>query len=364
MLVSFHESYLLLVQICALFCILTMGYSLFEYLTRGIRQKRQMKKAELLKEMLTEYAKSREKERKKMHRKFFRIMKHPNGLLALNAALDKMGWDDSRKMDPMTRRELCELFTERYIGIHHKEDEAVQGLGISLITRCDASSSQLKMLMLKNLEAKNLLVRIETLRCISAQRNRRLMLSALECIDKNPHYFSNKLLTDTLIEFQGNKKALMEEIWEKRKSYSPDTQVSVIQMITVLKEESFAGRMYELLDNEEEDKEVRLAAIKYFRNVHRPEYRKRLAGFIADSSWEYGAVAANVLQSYDCREIFEELLEGSVSRNWYVRNNCAKTIVSCCSGEQIEKALHMNDRYGRDSIMYAWKSIEKEEAAS
>lgn len=65
MLVSFHESYLLLVQICALFCILTMGYSLFEYLTRGIRQKRQMKKAELLKEMLTEYAKSREKERKK-----------------------------------------------------------------------------------------------------------------------------------------------------------------------------------------------------------------------------------------------------------------------------------------------------------
>ena len=44
MLVSFHESYLLLVQMCALFCGLTMVYSLFEYLTRGIRQKRQMKK--------------------------------------------------------------------------------------------------------------------------------------------------------------------------------------------------------------------------------------------------------------------------------------------------------------------------------
>lgn len=364
MLVSFHESYLLLVQICALFCGLTMVYSIFEYLTRGIRQKHQMKKTELLKEILTGYADSQEKKQKEMHRRMFRILKHPNGLLALMTALNEMGWDDSRKMNQQTRRELCELLTERYIYIHHKEDEAVQGLGIALITRCDASSSRLKRLLLKNLEAQNLLVRIETLRCISAQRNRKLMLLALECINRNPHYFSNKLLTDTLIEFKGNKKALMEEIWENLEKYSPDIQVSVIQMITFLEEESFAERIYETLDNAAADKEVRIAALKYFQAVHRPEYKKRIAEFLLDSSWEYGAVAANVLRSYDCKEVFGELLKGSVSRNWHVRNNCAKTIAACCSKEQIKKALLMDDRYGRESIAYALEIVEREEAVS
>lgn len=65
MLVSFHESYLFLVQICALFCGLTIVYSIFEYLTREIRQKRQMKKTELLKEILTGYADCQEKNRKR-----------------------------------------------------------------------------------------------------------------------------------------------------------------------------------------------------------------------------------------------------------------------------------------------------------
>lgn len=359
MLVSFHESYLLLVQMCALFCGLTMVYSLFEYLTRGIRQKRQMKKTEILKEILTEYADCQEEKQKKFHRRVLHILKHPNGLLALMTALNEMGWDDSRKMNPKTRRELCELLTERYTHLHHKEDEAVQGLGIALITRCDASSSRLKTFLLKNLEAQNLLVRIETLRCISSQRNRKLMLLALECINRNPHYFSNKLLTDTLIEFKGNKRVLMEEIWKNKEKYSPDIQVSVIQMVTFLKEESFSDRIYEILDDAASDKEVRIAALKYFRAVYKPEYKKRIAEFLLDSSWEYGAVAANVLRSYDCRDVFDELLKGSVSRNWYVRNNCAKTIAACCSKEQIKKALLMDDRYGRDSIAYALEMAER-----
>lgn len=360
MLVSFHEGYWLLVELCALFCVLTMAYNLYEHLTRKSRSRIQRRRTESLKELLDTYAGSQGENRKKCYKKFSRILNRPNGVLALMSALNEMGWDESSRMEPATRRLLCELLTEKYIHVYQKEDESVQGMLISLLIRCDASSSRLKQLLLKNLEAENLLVRMETMRCISAQRNRKLMLQALECIHRQPQYFSNKLLTDTLIEFQGDREALMEELWEGREAYSPSIQISIIQLMTILKEEAFAERIHEVVKNQEVDKEIRIAALKYFQTVLRPEYIKTFAEFVTEPFWEYGAVAANVLRSYDCTGVFGQLLKGCASRNWYVRNNCARTIVECCSRQQIEQAMCVEDRYSQDSIRYVWKAMGRE----
>ncbi len=360
MLVSFHESYLLVVELCALFCMLTTAYSLCEHLTRGIRRKKQNRRTESLRKLLETYAEGQEKERRKCYKRLSRMLNNPNGALALTTALDETGWDESGSMDPVARRALCELLTTKYIHVYQKKDESVQGMLISLLTRCDSSSSRLKQLLLKNLEAQNLLVRIETMRCISAQRNRKLMLQALEIIQGQPQYFSNKLLTDTLIGFQGNRQALMEELWEKHAAYSQEIQVSIIQTMTVLREESFAEQIYGVIKDEKADKEIRIAALKYFQEVSRPEYVKTFAQFLDDPSWEYGAVAANVLGNYDCTGVFEQLLKGCSSRNWYIRNNCAKTIVACCSREQIERAMCMEDRYSKDSIAYVLEAMERE----
>lgn len=360
MLVSFHESYLLLVELCALFCVLTMAYNLYDHMTAPLRRRKQNRRVEALREQLDAYAWGEEEGQKKSLKKISKILNHSNGILALSAALNEIGWDESAGMDPLTRRTLCELLTEKYIKIYRKEDESVQGMLISLLTRCDASSSRLKWIMLENLKAKNLLVRIETLRFISSQRNRKLMILALEAIQGQPQYFSNKLLTDTLLEFQGDKKMLLEEIWENQVAYSQNIKVAILQTITVMKEESFAERIYEIVEDQEADKELRIAGLKYFQSVSRPEYVKTFAEFLTNPTWEYGAVAANVLRNYDCTEVFDQLLEGSASRNWYVRNNCAKTIVACCKWEQIRRAMRSEDRYSRDSIQYAWDTVEKE----
>lgn len=361
MLVSFHESYLLLVALCALFCVLTMFYSLYEHLTRGIRRKRQNRRVAVLKGLLADYAGSQGAKRERYGKKLSHILKKPNGVLALTTALNEIGWEDSAGMDPATRRILCELLTEKYIHVYRKEDEAVQGMLISLLTRCDASSSRLKKSLLQNLEAKNLLVRIETMRYISVQRNRRLMLQVLESINRQPQYFSNKLLTDTLLEFRGNREALLEELWENLASYSRNIQIAVIEMLTVLREEMFAERICAVAKDQDKDKEIRIAALKYFQTVRRPEYMKTFVQYLMDPVWEYGAVVANVLRSYDCTGFFEQLLKGCASRNWYVRNNCARTIVACCSQEQIERAVCVEDRYSKDSIQYVWETMGREE---
>lgn len=357
----FYESYLLLVKICVVFCVLVMIYSLREYLSRRIREKKQRNHVQLLEKILSRYAQCGKQEQERLYEKIFDILKHPKGLLVLITALEELGWESHYKMDAVTRRVLCMQLTELYINKYNKSDEAIQSLLISLLIRCDASSSRLKQILLKNLEAKNLLVRIETLRCISSQRNRKIMIQALEIIDRQPQHFSNKLLTDALIEFQGSRELLMEEMWKNRVHYSTDLQVSMIQMMTMLKSESFAERVYEIADDKTVNKEVRIAAIKYFGHVLRPEYINRLASFLTDPVWEYGAVAANVLRNYECTEIFESLLKGSASRNWHVRNNCAKTIVACCSREQIREAIQGEDRYSRDSIIYACETAERRE---
>lgn len=363
MLVSFHESYLFLVEVCALFCILTMVYSLFSYLTQGLQKRHQKKKVEAAKKILETYPVILKKKQERQKRKLAVILRKPKGLLALSKALDEIGWKDSTDMYPAVRRLLCEVLTEEYLKVYQKEDEAVQGLLISLITRCDASSSRLKQILLKNLEARNLLVRIETLRCICAQRNRKLMLQAIQCINEKPQYFNNKLLTDVLIEFKGNRQLLMEQMWENLWLYSADIQVSILQMMTILRAEEFSENVFGLVDDETVNKETRIAAIKYFGNVHMPKYALKLSRFLTDPVWEYGAVAAKVLEEYDCTEIFPSLLEGSSSRNWYVRNNCARTIVLSCRQDQIEKALLVKDRYTRDSIRYALEIKEREAEA-
>lgn len=360
MLVSFHESYLLIVELCALMCMLTMVYSLYEHLTRGIHSRKQGRRAESLRELLNTYAESQGEEQRKKYKQFSHMLNKPEGVLALTAALDEIGWDDSGQMTPVTRRALCQLLTEKYIRVYQKDEEAVQGMLIALLARCDASSSRLKQSLLKNLEAKNLLVRIETLRYISAQRDRKLVLRALECIHRQPQYFSNKLLTDTLIEFRGNREALMQDLWANRAAYSQDIQISIIQTIAVLRDASFAEQIFALAEDQQADKETRLAALKYFQSVSKPEYVEAFAQFLTDLAWEYGAVAANVLRNYDCTGVFEQLLAGCASRNWYVRNNCAKTLVECCSEEQIEQAMHAEDRYSRDSIRYVRRMKERE----
>lgn len=360
MLVAYHEGYLLLIKICALFCILVMAYSLYTHLTQGLREKRQIRRIEKLCRILKAHADPSARDQSRTVR---RLLSNPMGLLALLTALDHLGWKDSTRIPPKTRWMLCEVLTERYEKRYRRAETYIHGLLITLFIRCDATSSRLKVLLLNCLDSRQPLIRVEALRCICAHRNRKAVVAALERIGRERLPFSNRLITDTLMKFQGDWDALNEELWAAMSRFAPEIQVSVLQLLASRQETAFASRVLELMQQPKTHMEVRIAAMKFFGDVHCPDCVPVLASFLSTDTWEYAVVAAKTLANYDCTGILDALLKGICDRNWYVRTNCATAIVRGCPEHLIERALQVPDRYGRDSVQYALTLNKKEEMA-
>lgn len=361
MLIAYHEGYLYLIKVCALFCVMVLAYSLFNHVTQGHRDIRQAKRTQKVKELLTEYADTDPKAQE-MKQEMNRILRKPMGLLALMNALDDLGWTESTQIPNETRWMLSDLLTELYVTVYRKPEPYVHGMLLTLFIRCDISSSRIKARLLDYLEQPELLIRIEALRYICAQRNRKLVQLALIRISRKHIPFSNKLITDSLMDFKGDKHLLAEQLWENLGKFSPEIQVSVLQMLTAMEDPGHAQQVQAILQNEKTDMEVRIAAIKYFGSVHVPECVPVLAELLTEETWEYAAIAAKSLAAYDCSGVFAQLKKGISSRNWYVRTNCAGAIVRGCSAQQVREALDVADRYGRDSVQYALNMIQKEDA--
>lgn len=360
MLVAYHEGYLFLIKVCALFCVLIMVYSLFNHLTQGRRDQRQKNRARKLREQLLAFADADSGAQKQMTKRFVQILKQPMGLLALLAALEELEWKRSDCIPPRTRQMLCDVLTELYVKKYRRAEVYVHGLLLTLFIRCDATSSRLKALLLECLEQPQLLIRVEALRCICAQGNRKMVGIALERLSREKLHFSNKLITDTLMDFRGDKALLMAQLWQELPKFTPEIQVSVLQMLSAMGDTGYAGKVLELMQAPKTDMEVRIAAIKYFAAAKAPECVPVLAGLLSENTWEYAAVAARTLACYDCTGIYEVLKQGISNRNWYVRTNCAAAIVRACSPQQVQDAQNVADRYGRDSVRYALDMMKKE----
>jgi len=79
----------------------------------------------------------------------------------------------------------------------------------------------------------------------------------------------------------------------------------------------------------------------------------RVKSIINDQdTFEYAAVAANVLKSYPSKETLKHLVEALRSKNWYVRNNAACAIVSFATEKELESLKNFDDKYGREALMY------------
>ena len=359
MIVSFHEGYLLIVIACALFCLLSLIYSVINRFTESGREERLEKRAKLMADMLYLYPEKEQQEQQDITKKIYKMLWRNSGVLALLKAMDQLHWTSADKIPPMSRQTLCEILLERYSRTYKNSDPMVQGVMIELCIRADVSSSMLKAHLLKQLDAHDMVLRTECFRCIASQQDRQLMLKALTKVSGKNISFTSKMLTDILMEYEGDIEKLMNTLFPKINQFSLEIQVAVIQVLTNLRLSDYAESVLHFLKDPDNEKESRLAAIKYFEAVHYEPCVSVLLEYLKNDSWEFEAVAARVLNSYDCSFAFPVLMESLTSQNWYVRNSCAGIIVNHCTADQIQQALHSEDHYAADSIRYALSQNDK-----
>ena len=105
-----------------------------------------------------------------------------------------------------------------------------------------------------------------------------------------------------------------------------------------------------------EDKELRLSAIRYFGRYAYPPAKPALLEFAALKDpllWEYAAISASALASYEGRDVTDALIGAIYSSNWYIRSNAAASLTARGLGhDDLIAVTGGGDRYVREMMLY------------
>lgn len=183
----------------------------------------------------------------------------------------------------------------------------------------------------------------------------RYVVRALSVLDRNQKLFHDKLLTDSLLAFTGNRRDLTSALLEQFNGFSARTRLAVLNYVR-FSSGDYCEWVLGILNDPVEDKELRLSAIRYFGRYVYPPAKPVLLAFAADKEplhWEYVAVSATALASYEGEDVVDTLIGTIYSSNWYVRNNAAGSLAARgLKYEDLVPVVGGGDRFVREIMLY------------
>lgn len=165
-----------------------------------------------------------------------------------------------------------------------------------------------------------------------------------------------KLLQEDLLAAACPPEELADALLAIFGQLSPDVQTATVDFCRLAGVERKCIFRRRLL-NEGTDDELCYALMRYFgrfpdrfaqRMLLRMMYQPRRGG------WQYSAVAADVLRHYPGEETLAALEKGITSANWYVRRNCAESLlVLKAPAARLDAILQGKDPFAADILAYA-----------
>lgn len=198
---------------------------------------------------------------------------------------------------------------------------------------------------------------------------------AIHVIDDTKSEHSSRLVSETLLMFPQNHDDLADALLRELGSYSVNMRSCIINFLRLSDSgrEGSAGApedryrfIKNVMDDEEEELDVRLACARYFmHNPWNPALATLLRFARLDSSalWEYAAVAALVLSSYPCQKTVRALKSCLRSPVYHVRFNAAQSLYKLGLDLETDLAdiMYGDDAYAREMLQYRWEIERKRE---
>ncbi len=202
-------------------------------------------------------------------------------------------------------------------------------------------------------------VRENAFRAIISIGNPDCILLCLNTLNKTPSHQNEKLIGDDLLAFIGDHQLLADKLFKNFENFNYNIQVAIINYLrllpkTKIDQNRYHERLLEYLKDVNLHKEVRIAIIRYFgKYTFNPVY-EHLLSFLFEQDerqWEYAAISATSLRSYPGNRTTEALYSVVTSRNWYIRQNAAESLISLET--ELENAQIKNtDKYAAEMIFY------------
>lgn len=280
-------------------------------------------------------------------------------LTKLKAFEDSLGAVSSKALDGYIRQ-LRPVFIA-LTSVYEKRDFIEQAYFAWLIEklgvdRGQASYDAIVNLLLAMVSRPDVHVRENALRALYSIGFADAVLSAWTIMENGEINHSVKLLTDGLLSFSGDRQALAELLYSRRKHFSQRLNLPVMQFIR-FESGNFCQAFLELLQQDAEDKELRLEAIRYLGRYPYAPARGTLQQLIRYEEyidWEFAAMSARALANYPGADTETALKEGLHARNWYVRLNCAEALVDGLKLPVLKlyDVYNSRDRYAREILQY------------
>ena len=196
--------------------------------------------------------------------------------------------------------------------------------------------------------------RENVLRALCVLGNVQALENAIQTLNDRNFFHHQKLLSDGLAEFKGDKEALAASLWKNYGKWNDYIMLSVIQFITLASSE-YMSAFLPVLEDASVNLEVRLSIMRYYRRYIYNPARYVILGFLKnnDEDENLAIVAASVLERYPGWDTTNALVNALSDPNWYVRYNASSALVSLETPEaELLRVLRSKDRYAREILTY------------
>lgn len=292
-----------------------------------------------------------------------RKLRHVNQLIAFERVLSSMTNDRAQKA--VMQEYLHQIQPViLYLAVVYKTRETMQTAYFSYVlsqytVKRQMPIDSLQEVLLDYVKKENLYCRVNALDALYRFGDVNYVVEALVCQDDGAVFLHEKILTEGLLSFSGDHHALIDALWHMFDAFSNHTQLAILNYIR-FKTSGYEKEMFSMMLDEKKDKELRLAAIRYFGRYHYEPALTPLLAFASDKEaahWEYATVSVSALAHYDAQQVIDTLKEALHSSNWYVRYSAALSL----EAHHVEYAdlidiVAGNDRYAREMMTYRLQS--------
>lgn len=341
----------LVISLCAIL------FDLFVLLTAGARQRAQERRSAtlqaLLEGQLTRVREGREPD-ERLQGELYRRLRHIDSVLAFCDLAD--GY--SAAADPAFARYLAQsgpLFARlcrRYGGSQKMYRASFAWLLASCRQDIPAAGP---FLLACAADRRSIYCRENALTALYRGGSQDAVIRALKRMSQEDIHHSQKLLTDGLLSFCGDRMALCGRLWAEFSALSPALRLVTVDLMRFLNAD-YREALFPLLDDAGTDDELCYAVLRYYGRCTYPPARARMLRFLAQPRrglWEYAAVSASALRFYRGEDVTPALLAALSDHNWYVRYNAAESLVFMGLGEtSCAAVLEGPDPYAADILRY------------
>ena len=287
-------------------------------------------------------------------------------LTAFDLALRPMVQKEPRISDYLAQLQPAIL----YLAVVYRKRENVQAAYFSYflsryVLPKHLPIQSLQAVLLEYMEKNNLYCCVNALQALCAFGSPEHIVAALKIQDQGSVFLHEKILTETLLSYTGDHDQLIGLLWEQMPTFPPRTQLALLNYIR-FRSGGYAREMFEIMEDRTQDKEIRLAAIRYFGRYTYPPALEPLLAFAGDDApdhWEYATVSVSSLAHYQDERVVRVLKKALHSSNWYVRYAAAASLEARhMDYEDLLDIVSGNDRYAREMMTYQLESHKMQKA--